>query len=392
MKNVKNPPSKELIGQIINLINDLPILVIDKKKQIIASNESFSVLLQKTNISKNLTLNQKIEIFINKPENFVDTINTPLTQDLLNNLKVHNLISLLKNIRYKITHFTSFDIFLSILDSDSSPALTNVFIFRLFPFDVEKNKISKTKEFFLVVFVVDKEKFLSSSREELYDEINKKYIFLLQVANRVFSTVKGFTETLIIGQYKDIDLIYNFIKTIDNEVSQGIKILLSFNLSDTLAQFDIQKINLYEFLLKITDKMYSRILNDFPSIKFSYYIQPNIPEIYTDPHKLELCMYNLFDNSLRFRDESKEENLIKFEAFFDSSANKIFLIFWDNGIGMDKSEISKLGNLFQTFSDKSGIGLGMYIVHKIVKNLEWEINIESEKFKYTKVTLAIPLK
>ncbi|MFN3478152.1 MAG: hypothetical protein ACK4ZM_02150, partial [bacterium] len=354
MKNVKNSSSKELIGQIINLINELPSLIIDKKKQIIYANESFSVLLQKTNLSKNLTLNQKIENFINKPENFVDIIGVPLTQDLLNNSKVHNFISLLKNIRYKITHFTSFDIFLSILDSNLSPILTNVFIFRLFPFDIEKNKISKTKEFFLIVFVVDKEKFLNFSREDLYDEINKKYIFLLQVANKVFSTVKGFTETLIMGQYKDIDLIYNFIKTIDNEVSQGIKILLSFNLSDTLAQFDIQKINLYEFLLKIMDKMYSRILNDFPSIKFSYYIQPNIPEIYTDPHKLELCMYNLFDNSLRFRDESKEENLIKFEAFFDSSANKIFLIFWDNGIGMDKSEISKLGNLFQTFSDKSG--------------------------------------
>lgn len=380
-----------LIDKLIKIVTDIPIIVVDKKKKIIGYNNLFSILLQNTDISKNKELNQRIENFINKPENFLDIINKPFNENLVNNETMYNLLVLLKSINYKITHFTSVNVFLN-TNFAENPVLTTIFIFRVFsPYVTSKSKISKTSEFFLMLVDISKEKFLNFSQQNVCDEINKKYTFLLQVANRVFSTVKGFSETLLIDQYKDLNLIYNFIKIIDSEVTQGIKILLSFNLSDNIAKFNIQEINLYEFLTKIVDKFYSQILDKSFNIKFNFYIQPNIPQIYTDPSKLELCIYNLLDNALRFRDENKEENIIELQAFFESSINKIFIIIKDNGIGMNNEEIEKVGNLFQTFSDKSGIGLGMYIIYKIVKNLKWEIKVESEKYKYTQVTLIIPV-
>jgi signal transduction histidine kinase len=99
----------------------------------------------------------------------------------------------------------------------------------------------------------------------------------------------------------------------------------------------------------------------------------------------------LLDNAIRYRDENKEESIISFNAYFESSSNEIVIVIEDNGIGMNEEELQQLGQVFKTFSDKSGIGLGMYIVKKIVDIMKWNIKIESKKGVFTKIVLSIPL-
>ncbi|MCS7243335.1 MAG: ATP-binding protein [Candidatus Calescibacterium sp.] len=380
---------KNTIKYIVEII-DIPAFVTNKKQKIIANNQYFINLLQNTDVSKNKELSERITDFIEKPDKFVDMISNKdkirFLKTLTSNHKIINLLFLLDDIGYKVTHFTSLNISIDY----GKPILSSVFIFRLFT-----SSLPKDNELFIVMFDLNIVEFFSSivSKKELkeIEEINKKYTVLFQIANRVFSVVKGFTETLILGKYKDSDLIYKFIEVIDNQVSQGIKILLSFNLSDHIGDISFQNINLYKFLNDLVNKYSEKLISDYPELIFDYYIQPNIPDLYTDPSKLELCLYNLLDNAVRFRDEKKEKCFIKFTAFFESSVNHILMIVEDNGIGMDKDEILQLGQIFKTFSDKSGIGLGMYTVYKIIKAMKWNIKIESEKYKYTKVILTIPL-
>lgn len=375
---------KDTIKYIVDII-DIPAFVINKKQEIVTSNQYFLVILQNTDISKNKELKNRIDSFVQKPERFLDTVFGQQTikalKTITNNPKIFSLVSLLENIGYKITHLSSISIPLNF----QNQILSNVLIFRIF-----SSKLSKVSELYMVLFDVNIIDILGNSVDRETEDVNKKYMVLLQVANKVFSTVKGFTETLILGKYRDYDLIYRFIEIIDNQVSNGIKILLSFNLSNNLGNFVFQKINLYSFLTDLISKYCEKILNEYPDIAFEYYVQPNIPDLYTDPSKLELCVYNLLDNAIRFRDESKEEKRVKFNAFFESSINAILITIEDNGIGMSKKELSQIGQIFKTFSEKSGIGLGMYIVYKIVRSMNWNIKIESKKNEYTKVTLIIP--
>ncbi|MCS7165048.1 MAG: ATP-binding protein [Candidatus Calescibacterium sp.] len=375
---------KDTIKYIVDII-DIPAFVINKKQEIVASNQYFLVILQNTDISKNKELKNRIDSFVQKPERFLDTVFGQQTikalKTITNNPKIFSLVSLLENIGYKITHLSSISIPLNF----QNQILSNVLIFRIF-----SSKLSKVNELYMVLFDVNIIDILGNSVDRETEDVNKKYMVLLQVANKVFSTVKGFTETLILGKYRDYDLIYRFIEIIDNQVSNGIKILLSFNLSNNLGNFVFQKTNLYNFLTDLITKYSQKILNEYPDIAFEYYVQPNIPDLYTDPSKLELCVYNLLDNAIRFRDESKEEKRVKFKAFFESSINAILITIEDNGIGMSKKELSQIGQIFKTFSEKSGIGLGMYIVYKIVRSMNWNIKIESKKNEYTKVTLIIP--
>ncbi|MCS6956088.1 MAG: hypothetical protein NZM44_07025, partial [Candidatus Calescibacterium sp.] len=253
---------KNTLKYIVEII-DIPTFVADKKQRIIASNQYFVTLLQNTDVSKNKELSERITNFIEKPDKFVDMISNKdkikFLKTLTSNYKIINLLSLLDDIGYRVTHFTSLNISIDC----GKTILSSVFIFRIF-----SSHLPKTNELFIILFDLNIIEFFSSvvirreSRE--IEEINKKYTVLFQVANRVFSVVKGFTETLILGKYKDSDLIYKFIEVIDNQVSQGIKILLSFNLSDHIGDISFQNINLYKFLNDLVNKYSEKLISDYP--------------------------------------------------------------------------------------------------------------------------------
>jgi len=378
------------VKDLVELIN-LPIVIVDKKQNIIAENGYFLLLLKHFDISKKVELKQRINDFISKPEKFISLIGqkTQNLKELIPNQRINMLINVFNNMGYKTTHLTFISI--SLLEN----TLSDVFIFRIFG-----DSKGKVNEMYVIVFDFDILKIVFNVDKREYsleiEEIKKKYTVLLQVANRVFSVVKGFTETIILGNYKDIEIINNFIRIIDSEVSQGIKILLSFNLSDNVDYINVQKVDLYNFLNNVINKYVEKLVNEshanfsYPNFIFDFYIQPNIPNVMVDPSKLELCLYNLLDNAIKFRDEKKEKNYVKFSAFFESSINRVIIIIEDNGIGMTEDEVKQLGQIFKTFDSRSGIGLGFYIVFKIAKQMGWEIKVESKKNEYTKVTIAIP--
>ncbi|MEN3015168.1 MAG: HAMP domain-containing sensor histidine kinase [bacterium] len=380
---------KNILKNFLKLV-DTPLLLVDKKQNILSTNENFLKLLETTNISKNNDLSLRIKSFIENPEKFVNVIGSQdkgkYIRSLTNNPKILNLLDIIEQFDYKLTHITSITTNIGF----DQEFLSHILIVRLF-----HSKSSKSNEYFLIIFDIDLTssilyKSVSVEQDSHYIETSKKYTVLIQVMNMVLSVVKGFTETILLGNYHDINLVRNLIKIMDDEVSKGLKIMLSFNLSDNIGPINFQNINTTEFLKKIVDRYTEKILTEYPNVEFSFYIQPNIPNLYTDPSKLELCLHNILDNALRFRDDKKERNKIKFEAFFDSSKSIINIIIEDNGIGMNQEQVSQIGQIFRTFSSKSGVGLGMYTTYKICRTMGWNIQIQSSENQYTKVILQVP--
>jgi len=62
----------------------------------------------------------------------------------------------------------------------------------------------------------------------------------------------------------------------------------------------------------------------------------------------------------------------------------------DTGIGMSEHEVNKVFDPFYT-SKSDGTGLGLPIIHNLVKNASGKISIESKKDKGTTITLILPV-
>ncbi|WP_307564176.1 ATP-binding protein [Paenibacillus sp. V4I7] len=62
----------------------------------------------------------------------------------------------------------------------------------------------------------------------------------------------------------------------------------------------------------------------------------------------------------------------------------------DQGIGMTKEQIDKLGSPFYSLKE-SGTGLGMMVSFQIIRNLQRKVRINSEKDVGTEFSIYLPM-
>lgn len=110
-----------------------------------------------------------------------------------------------------------------------------------------------------------------------------------------------------------------------------------------------------------------------------------------DPTLLEILISNLISNAVKYNKDNGE-------IFIDiyTEDNNLIIKIKDTGIGIENSEISEVFKRFyRSESIKklySGTGLGLSLVKRILDNLNGEIQIQSEKDKFTEVTVYLPKK
>ena len=64
----------------------------------------------------------------------------------------------------------------------------------------------------------------------------------------------------------------------------------------------------------------------------------------------------------------------------------------DTGIGMDATQLSRLGEPYFSTKEIKGTGLGMMVVYRIFESMSGSINVESEVGKGTCFTITLPVK
>jgi ligand-binding sensor domain-containing protein/signal transduction histidine kinase len=107
-----------------------------------------------------------------------------------------------------------------------------------------------------------------------------------------------------------------------------------------------------------------------------------------DPVLLNHIVVNLMENSIVFRKES--ESFVK--CILSREGQHIIIRVIDNGIGIPQELRDRIFEMFYRGSEKSiGNGLGLFITKKALEILDGTIEIESERHKYTTVTVRIPI-
>ena len=158
----------------------------------------------------------------------------------------------------------------------------------------------------------------------------------------------------------------------------------------------------YPFSVK---KLFTNIYNmtrhmaENKNLKLTLEMDNTIPHaLVGDPNKLRQVLLNLIGNAIKFTAKGHIDIIVKNNSNFNTLPNNVQLqiIIKDTGIGMSKSQISKLFSPFYQ-ADASinrkygGSGLGLCISHEIITLMKGTIDIESELNKGSNFIINIQL-
>lgn len=151
----------------------------------------------------------------------------------------------------------------------------------------------------------------------------------------------------------------------------------------------VQAINMEQLVTKYLETI-PHLLNQ-NAIELKLDIQ-QAEDFYTNEIELQSIISNLVSNAIKYSDPLKSNKFIALH--FKSDENKGVLQVADNGLGIKKEDIPKLMNRnYQVNGESSeGVGLGLFLVQKSIRNLEGFIKIDSDFGVGTTFTVEIPNK
>lgn len=148
-----------------------------------------------------------------------------------------------------------------------------------------------------------------------------------------------------------------------------------------------KRVNLSALLHDIEEE--TRRLWSKPSVQLRFELGTALPEVETDPVKLAVVIKNLVQNAMKFTDHG--EVVVQAEP----SQDGILFRVRDTGIGIPEGAIESIFQPFWQVDTSStrrhgGVGLGLYIVRRLVELLGGRITVESTVGKGSTFSVWIP--
>ena len=188
---------------------------------------------------------------------------------------------------------------------------------------------------------------------------------------------------LIIHNHKELSdkKIVEQLKRIDDDVEQVLYYVRSENAE---KDYLIKETDLSKVISNVAMKNKDILLEN----KIDFIVEVDNQRVLTDSKWLEFIVNQIVSNSIKYIRNSVE-HLIKITA--EENNKSIILNIYDNGIGIEKSDIPKVFD--KTFTGNNGrkietsTGMGLYITKQLCKKLGHKIMIDSKENEYTKVSI-----
>lgn len=206
--------------------------------------------------------------------------------------------------------------------------------------------------------------------------------------NSPLTNIKWILEYLISKDFSVNEKEEYFLALKDN-LERIRDMLGKFNLASqidlTLKKLKLQKVSISE----ITQKNLQKIQLPF-SVEVKTEIEPNLPEILTDPSFLDFVIFTLLDNAFRYTQDRVEIKIAK-------KRGKIYFEVKDNGIGIEEKEKKYIFERFYRGKEATlkwpfGIGLGLYLSKIFIQKLGGKIGFNSKKDKGSTFWFYLPIK
>jgi PAS domain S-box-containing protein len=217
--------------------------------------------------------------------------------------------------------------------------------------------------------------------------------------NNILFPIVGYAEMLLEDAPEDspfrnsLNKIYNSSLRAKDLVNQ----ILTFSRQETNELKPIKVQSIIKDALKL---MRSTIPT---TIKIKSYIKTDCGAIKADPTQIHQIVMNLTTNAYHAMEDKGGELKVNFKEIKlgeqDLTELELkpgiynCLIVADTGVGMDKDLTNKIFNPFFTTKELGkGTGMGLSVVHGIVKNMDGAINVYSEPGKGTEFHVYFPIK
>ena len=206
------------------------------------------------------------------------------------------------------------------------------------------------------------------------------------------TSIKGFSETLLDGAYKDETMLLSFLEIIYKE-SERIQILVNdlLELSKMERQgYEIHKSNvsIQNVLVRVVEISSQKI--DEKNIQVIVNLENDVIVLGEENRLIQIFM-NLINNSIMY---SQTESNLMINVYKQNQYGVVEVI--DEGIGIDQVDINRVFERFYRVDtarsrNSGGTGLGLAIVKHLVELHQGKIEVESELGKGTTMRVKIPL-
>ena len=142
-----------------------------------------------------------------------------------------------------------------------------------------------------------------------------------------------------------------------------------------LLSVEVTEIQVAELMADLQHKLAAEWAK--PTLQVTWQVAPDLPLLYTDRAKLKIILSNLIRNALKFTDEGRVTVTAR------QHGEGVSFRVSDTGIGIAPSTLSSLFEPFHK-GDMSptqrhgGVGLGLYIVRRLLELLAGSISVNSE--------------
>ncbi|MCM3387486.1 two-component system histidine kinase PnpS [Ureibacillus chungkukjangi] len=207
------------------------------------------------------------------------------------------------------------------------------------------------------------------------------------------TSIKGFSETLLDGAFKDEKMLISFLDIIyqeSNRLQMLIQDLLELSKIEQHGfSVNIMPASLQEVLIRSVELTSPRM--DEKNMQFDVDIVRDVM-VMGDFNRLIQIFTNLITNSITY---SPENTTITLRIKANSEYGIIEVE--DQGMGIEKNEIARIFERFYRIDkarsrNSGGTGLGLAIVKHLVEAHHGKINVESTVGKGTCMKVLIPLK
>jgi signal transduction histidine kinase len=113
-----------------------------------------------------------------------------------------------------------------------------------------------------------------------------------------------------------------------------------------------------------------------------------MPKTYGDSQQLTQVLVNLYLNAI---DAMPDGGTLRVGATAADDSTLIICVA-DNGVGMGETEIEKIFQPFYTAKKRRGLGLGLPICERIIKNHGGEIKVRSRPGQGTTFEIQLPMR
>lgn len=217
--------------------------------------------------------------------------------------------------------------------------------------------------------------------------------FVANVSHEIktpITAIKGFAETLLDGAMDDKENAVRFlgmIKAHSERLNSLVDDLLTLSRIE-LGDIPIKKTEVNVEQIIDTVFMTLREKADRKGLYLKKVISGSTQTIYADKDKLIQVMLNLVDNGIKFTEKGGVT------VGIDETGGRITLYVHDTGIGVSPNHLHRLGERFYRVDrarsrELGGTGLGLAIVKHLVSAHDWNMRIESEPGRGTKVNIII---